>query len=73
MIYYRPAACFDREPTAPEDDGSGAGGLRYECAELERKMDLKPLFLKRIPARPDAMQQYSRDPIEIGFFRFNLE
>lgn len=46
--------------------------MAFDCAALEAKLELEPLYVRSLPARSDYMLDYRKDDqgfIEIGFFR----
>ncbi len=60
IVYYRPSSCYLDQNKA------------FDCAGLEAKLELEPLYLRSLPARSDYMLDYRKDDkdlIEIGFFR----
>ncbi len=70
LIYYRPAACYDLENQTGEPVKTIEGELlRRECARVESRLELQPLYVRSVPARPDCTQEYGQDTLRIGFFR----
>ncbi|MBW2703585.1 MAG: glycosyltransferase family 39 protein [Deltaproteobacteria bacterium] len=60
IVYYRPSSCYLDQ------------NMAFDCAGLEAKLELEPLYLRSLPVRSDYMQDYRKDDkglIEIGFFR----
>ncbi|MBN2498786.1 MAG: hypothetical protein JXR96_29615 [Deltaproteobacteria bacterium] len=57
IYYYRPATCSQKERGAEI------------CAGIEFRLELEPVFVRRLPAEPDYLQDYLSDRVEVGFFR----
>ncbi len=70
FVYFRPARCFDVQdgPAAAER----TDGLRADCAAIERRLALTPLFVRLVAARADYSQRYLKDQIELGYFRVQM-
>lgn len=66
-FYFRPARCFDLHdgPAAP----GRSDGLRDDCAEIERQIEVSPVFVRSVASRPDYGQRYQNQTLAIGYFR----
>jgi len=65
VVYYRPAACYDRFDL----DDEPAKRLRPECAALEAALTLEPIAEQELDAAADHTQRYSARSLKIGFYR----
>jgi hypothetical protein len=69
VIYYRPAACWDLDRPEKGAPRGGIDGMRTECARFEGRMILEPLHTGEIPASGDSTQKFSRNRLQVGFYR----
>jgi len=67
LVYFRPARCYDIHDAAAAVGRTD--GLRADCAEIEHKLALAPLFVRAVAARPDYDQHYQQSSLELGYFR----
>ena len=47
----------------------GGKDLRTECAALEARLHLEPLFVRSIAALPDNVDTFAADSLRVGFYR----
>jgi len=63
LYYYRSSTCYAFRNESRDEP------LQRICREIERQMELEEVFVKKIPAVPDAEPDYAGQEIEIGFYK----
>jgi hypothetical protein len=69
VVFYETASCHARDTSTTSQAHLGDFTVLPECREVRERFHLEPLWRTELPARPYVKEEYTVDPVPVGFYR----